>query len=206
QPAAVVDRAGEGDHADAAEDQVGLPVRVMTMTLLGGRVPEETARLGDGPAREQDQDADEDGRLEEIAHQPVRRTQPAGREREGVEVARERAAEHGGDLEAEDDEAPEHEEVQPARGALADDANLWANELLLPERIDEHRPDTLGDAIERELTARRTQEVEALPHLVEKQPQTCEQHHGERHGVEHPFAYSTPVARATARARPGAPA
>ena len=88
QPAAVVDGTREGDHPDAAEDQVRLPVRVVAVALLGRRVAEEPARLGDEPAREQDQDADEDRGLEEVAHEPVRPAEQVGREREGIEACR----------------------------------------------------------------------------------------------------------------------
>ena len=106
QLAAVVDEPRERDHADAAEDDVRLPVRVVAVALLGRRVAEQAARLRDEPAREQDHDAHEDDDLEEIAHEPVERAEQPGREREEVEVGQVGPHEHGDDLDAQDRRSP----------------------------------------------------------------------------------------------------
>src|SRR4029453_7869426 len=115
------------------------------MELLGRRVAEEPARLGDEPAREQDQDADEDRGLEEVAHEPVGLAEQSGREREGIEGVAKGAPDNRDDLDAEDDEAPEDDEMEPPGGALLHDRDLGTDELLLSEGLHQCAADGLGN-------------------------------------------------------------
>src|SRR5207249_5657953 len=84
-----------------------------------------------------------------------------------VEVLAVGAPEHGDDLQAEHRETPEDEEMEPAGERLAHPRHLGADELLLPERDGDHRPQPLRDAIDSESAGGRAQQVEPTRYLVD---------------------------------------
>jgi hypothetical protein len=111
--------------------------------------------MRDEPAIECDPDGAHDDDLHDVAQEHVRAAQQAHAEPGEREPLDEPAAEHRDDLDGEDGEAPEDEEVHPA-GRL-----LVAEELLLPEGVDEHGPDALRDAVEAGRRLRGPQHEEA---------------------------------------------
>src|SRR3989441_11577095 len=66
-------------------------------------------------------------------------------------------------LQAEHREAPEDEEVEPAGERLAHPRHLGADELLLPQRDGDHRPQPPPDAIDREGARGRAPPAEPAP-------------------------------------------
>jgi len=118
---------------------------------------------------------DEHGDLHEVAEEHVRTAQEVGAQAREVEVVAVRTTEHRGDLETEDDEAPEDEEVHPAGTRLLHARHRGTNELLLAERVDDDRLEAFRNPVEQRCRGRGAQQVEPAPKLSEKEPERREE-------------------------------
>ncbi len=136
---------GDHDAADAAEDDDGFDVVLTREPVLGRSEPVEPVRVDDEPAHEGIADADQHEDLDQVLQEEVRTAEHVDAEERQMEVRPEPALREGRrDSHAEDREAPEDEEVHPARRLLA----LVDEELLLPETEDEEGLDALGNLVE----------------------------------------------------------
>ena len=175
QPAAVVDQPRDHDGRDEPEDGIRLPVRVAEQPALRGRVAEEASGPGDEPAHEGDGDPEEHDQFHDVAEDQIRPAEQPHAEAENVEPVAVAAAEHRHDLEAQDREAPEDEEVHPARARLVHGHHLGPNELLLAEEVHGDGLEPLDDAIEAVDGSGGAQQVEAPPELADEDAERDEE-------------------------------
>ena len=133
----VVEQAADDDAEDQDEDQDPFPVRGVAVALLGALEPEQARRVHDQPPVEHVEDAGDHGHRDRVARDRERGDVPRG-----APVGVERPAEQRDDLEQQDEEAPEDDGVHDPRRLLA------AQELALPEPVDDGPLEALGDPLE----------------------------------------------------------
>src|SRR5712692_8828659 len=124
--------------------------------------------MGDDPAVERQQDRCTDDDLHNVPQDQKGTTQQVWGKPWDIEMWRKSSPEHGKNLQAKNDKAPEDEKMHPAGGLLASD------KFLLAKGVDEYRLKALSDVIKAVDRPSGKQEPQAVIDSAHKQPHSSE--------------------------------